>query len=204
MSNLRKRIAAEQQQDQNNVQPSEVQDQVQPTVQDPNQVEQPVQEAPVEETPVQEAPAQDEQENKEDNKSGVLADYGDDYTNQWGKVTPYHILFKDLGDEISRQTKDQAVDTCLRTISELSEKYNGDPDYTNPSPEAQAKFRNAINKGTRNGMDVLFKVKDFLLASEGMAVMSTLEDALKNPKVAKRVAGVFNALIAAHEKSKKK
>lgn len=148
---------------------------------------------------------QDQNQNQEEGtQAGVLSEYGEDYTNQWGKVTPYHVLFKDYGEEISTLTKDQAIDTCLRVIQELGDKFNGDPDYTNPSPEALAKFKNAISKGTRSGMDVLFKIKDFLLASEGLAVMSTLEDAFKNPKIAKKVAKVFDTLIAVHEASKKR
>jgi len=193
MSTLRKRflLAEDNKEVDPNAQPA------QPA--DPNA--QPAQGEPAAQPAAQpEAPAQPADTGE---SQGVLKDYPDGYTNQWGKVTPYHILFKSFGTEISNMTGPQAVDFCLEKINEFKTKYNGDTDYTNPSPDAVAKFKRAVSKA-RTGMDVMFKLKDFLLASEGQAVVATLEDAFANPKIAKAVASVFNTLIAAHEGLKKK
>jgi hypothetical protein len=188
MSKLRRRLLA------NNPEDKDVQDVVE------EQAEQPV-ENQEEQIPQQEQPV--EEQTQEQSTNSILDVYsGDKYLNQWGKVTPYHIIFNDYADEIANLNKQQAIETCISLIDELNAKYSGDPDYTNPSPQAVEKFKNAIRQ-SRDGMGVLFKVKDFLLASEGMSVTSSLEQVFTTPKIAKKINNVMSKLIEIHEKMKK-
>ncbi|MNR19346.1 hypothetical protein D3C85_1361330 [compost metagenome] len=173
-----------------------MQEPVQEEVQETKPVEEEVQEP---ETPE----VTDEKPVQESTERSVLKDYPDGYTNQWGKVTPYHILFKDYGTDISSMTGPQALELCLNTMDDLEEKYRGDHDYMNPSGDAISKFKKECTKA-KTGMDVMFTLKDFLLATEGQGTTASLSDAFANPKIAKRVANVFNTLITLHENSKKK
>ncbi|MNV23425.1 hypothetical protein D3C71_1144370 [compost metagenome] len=144
-----------------------------------------------------EEPAQESSEER-----SVLKDYPEGYANQWGKVTPYHILFKDYGAQLSSMNGPQALELCSNTFDDLAEKYRGDSNYMNPSHDAINKFKKSCVKAN-TGMDVMFKLKDFLLASEGQSTVATLEEAFANPKIAKKVAEVFNTLISVHDGLKK-
>lgn len=132
--------------------------------------------------------------------ASVLDTYGEDYANQYGKVTPYHILFKDFGDQIGSMRKEEALQLVTDKVNEFQSTFGGDPDYSNLSDDAVNKFLNACGQA-RDGMGILFKIKDFLLASEDMAVVSSLETILKHPKTATKVASIVNTMLKAHQAS---
>lgn len=123
--------------------------------------------------------------------------YGEDYTNQHGKITPYHILFKDFGDEIGSMKKDEAVQFVTDKINELQSNYNGDPNYIELIDEDVNTFL-ADCQQTRDGMGVLFVIKDYLIKTEDEGIVASLDVILKNPKTANKVASVINGLLKAH------
>lgn len=101
--------------------------------------------------------------------ANILENYDIGYTNRFGQVTPYHILFKDHGNEIASLNKEAAIEHCLDIINELTEQYGDDPDFYVISEEERQKFIEAMqDEEVDSGMDVLFVVKDFLLKSEGL------------------------------------
>lgn len=132
--------------------------------------------------------------------AGVLDTYNGDYVNQEGKVTPYHILFKDFGDQIGSMEKDEAVQFVVDKINELQVTYGGDPDYSELSDSDISYFVDTCN-GVRDGMGVLFKVKDFLLASENGDIVASINTILKHPKTATKVASIIGTMLKAHQAS---
>lgn len=103
--------------------------------------------------------------------AGVLEEYDSEYTNKYNQVTPYHILFKDHGNEIASLNVDGAIEHCFSTIEDLNEQYQEDEDFYTLSDEEKQKLRESLEDGEiDSGMDVLFVVKDFLLESEGLEV----------------------------------
>lgn len=129
--------------------------------------------------------------------AGVLDAYNDDYTNQDGKVTPYHILFKDFGDQIGSMEKDEAIQFSRDKINELQQTYSGDQDYIGLSDNEVDYFVDMCNE-TRDGMGVLFKIKDFLLASESGDIVASVNEILKHPKKATKVASIVGVMLKAH------
>lgn len=132
--------------------------------------------------------------------AGVLDTYSGDYVNQNGKVTPYHILFKDFGDQIGSMEKDEAVQFAVDKINELQATYGGDPDYEGLSDNEVSYFVDTCNE-VRDGMGVLFKIKDFLLASENGDIVASINTILKHPKTATKVASIIGTMLKAHHAS---
>lgn len=64
-----------------------------------------------------------------DTKKQAYHDYpSDDYKNQWGKVSPFNILFIDRINEIYSMTPDSAKNFIIQTIEDLNNKYGYDDD----------------------------------------------------------------------------
>lgn len=103
--------------------------------------------------------------------ANVLEQYNDEYTNKHNQVTPYHILFKDHGNEIAALEYDAAEEYCFNTIEELNMQYQYDENFYKVTEEEKQQLRNTfeINE-VDSGMDVLFIIKDFLLQTEGLEV----------------------------------
>lgn len=115
--------------------------------------------------------------------SSVLENYDAEYTNRFGQVTPYHILFKDHGNEIASLTKEAAIQHCLDIIDELTEQYRNDPDFYIIPEEERQKFIEAMqDEEVDSGIDVLFVVKDFLLKSEGLETKAKISRLKLNKK----------------------
>ncbi|MNJ90630.1 hypothetical protein D3C87_82640 [compost metagenome] len=96
-------------------------------------------------------------------------DMGPGYENSYGQVTPYHILFKDFGNNIAELPKDQSVQFCISKIKELNEKHGDDPQYMEMSDEELNNLKETLLSGDNDsGMDVLFAIKDKLLETEGV------------------------------------
>jgi hypothetical protein len=131
-------------------------------------------------------------------------EFGPNYKNQRGHVTGWHILFNDYADEIAGMNKQEAVDFVMSKLDEFEQTFAGDDTYSHlgqGNDQSYQKFQLAIqDPKVRNGMGVLFKIKDFLLGSEGLYASATLDELLSNPKTAKKAAHVFNTLIATHNK----
>lgn len=106
--------------------------------------------------------------------ANVIDEYDQDYADKYGKVTPYHILFKDYGDDIASLDVEAAIQFCIDKIDELNTQYADDPDYRVVGEEEKddllLNFRNEDND---SGMDVLFIIKDHLLETEGLEVNSS-------------------------------
>lgn len=103
--------------------------------------------------------------------ANALEEFDSEYTNKIGQITPYHILFKDHGNEIASLSVDGAIEHCFSTIEELNEQYQDDDSFYKLSDEEKEKLRQSFeNRETDSGMDVLFIIKDFLLESEGLEV----------------------------------
>lgn len=93
---------------------------------------------------------------------------GPGYENSYGQVTPYHILFKDFGNEIASLPKDQAVDFVVNKLRSLNDKYGSDPQYAKLTEEGIKDLKaELLGNQYNNGMDILFAIKDKLLDSEG-------------------------------------
>lgn len=96
-------------------------------------------------------------------------DMGPGYENSYGQVTPYHILFKDFGNNIAELPKDQSVQFCINKIKELNEKHGDDPEYTKMTDEEIVNLKDELlSESNDSGMDVLFAIKDKLLETEGV------------------------------------
>lgn len=106
--------------------------------------------------------------------ASAIDEYGQDYANKDEKVTPYHILFKNHGNEIASLDKEEAVQFCLDIISRLNSQYDGDVNYYEVSDEERGRLLQALeDEEVDSGMDVLFVIKDFLLQTEGLEVNSS-------------------------------
>lgn len=103
-------------------------------------------------------------------KQATIADeYGQEYSNQYGKVTPYHILFKDHGNEIAALSDEGAKQYCLDTIESLNEQYAHDDAFYKVIDQEKEDFIQSLNDDSiDSGMDILFIVKDYLLRTEGL------------------------------------
>lgn len=93
--------------------------------------------------------------------------YGPGYENTYGQVTPYHILFKDHGNEIAALPKDHAVQFVISKIKELNKQFQNDPEYARIPDEDLNGLKETLLQNNDSGMDVLFNIKDMLLESEG-------------------------------------
>lgn len=106
--------------------------------------------------------------------ANILEKYDSDYTNRFEQVTPYHILFKDHGNELSSLTKDGAIEHCYDLIRDLNEDYSEDQNYYKIDKEELEELKEALeDEKVDSGIDVLFVIKDFLLKSEGMEKMQS-------------------------------
>lgn len=101
-------------------------------------------------------------------KANLVDELGPGYENVYGQVTPFHILFKDHGNKIAELPKDQAVEYCINQIRDLNDKHGDDPGYANISDAELKDIREDLLANNDNGMDILFSIKDMLLATEGV------------------------------------
>lgn len=106
--------------------------------------------------------------------ANVLEQYNDEYTNKNNQVTPYHILFKDHGNEIAALESDAAKNYCISTIDELNMQYELDDNFYKVTEEEKQQLQQTFETNeVDSGMDVLFIIKDFLLQTEGLEVQAS-------------------------------
>jgi hypothetical protein len=96
-------------------------------------------------------------------------EFDEEYYNKFDQVTPYHVLFKDHGNEIASFDKDGAIEYTINKIREFNEQYREDESFYKVDDDEIDKFRLAVEQNEDDsGMDVLFTIKDFLLESQGL------------------------------------
>jgi len=103
--------------------------------------------------------------------ANTLDRYDEEYMNKNNQITPYHILFKDHGDEIASLDIDSAIRYCFETIESLNEQFGESNDFYKITDDKVEELKQYFNSSeASNGMDVLFAIKDFLLESEGLEI----------------------------------
>jgi hypothetical protein len=168
----------------------------QPQVEEPapaqeptQQPEQPTQEEPVQEQSVQEQPAQEEvqeqsveeqstEETEEPNEEYTDEDaekekeveYGEAYKGINGQITPWHILFKDLGNDIASLDDNGAVDYVVNFLYKFNEEHGRDKMYLEVDQPHIEHLKHELDNDPdiNSGMDVLYAIKEKLLESEGL------------------------------------
>ncbi|AEO93837.1 gp592 [Bacillus phage G] len=97
--------------------------------------------------------------------ANLSEELGEEYSTASGKVTPYHILFKDNGDEIASMDVEAAIQFCSTKIDDLNEQYKSDPSYYMIIDQEKEEFLQSL-RDCQNGMDVVFTIKDYLLRAD--------------------------------------
>lgn len=111
--------------------------------------------------------------------SGIEDEYADDYKDKVGRVTPYHILFKNFGDEIASLEGVAALDFIKEKILDFNEQYKEDENYYLVDESEIQRFELEFEREeVDSGMDALFLVKDFLLETEGLDKVSKIKSRL--------------------------
>ncbi|MDF2534134.1 MAG: hypothetical protein K0R18_291 [Bacillales bacterium] len=118
-------------------------------------------------------------------KSNITENKGPGYENSYGQVTPFHILFKDFGNEIAALPKEHAVEFVINKIRQLNQQNTNDPEYAKIPEENLKDLKDELlSADYDSGMDILFAIKDKLLEAEGAEAKEepVAEEATEQPE----------------------
>lgn len=127
---------------------------------------------------------------------------GENYKNQWGKVSPLNVLFVDRINELYAMDPQMAKDTIIQTMEDMNNKYGYDDDsYSYMSKEYINKTKASLSK-----LRSIDKVVEFLTNAyfKGMGMGSSKSYAsvtldLNNKKVLAMVLPILNKIAGKKE-----
>jgi len=104
-----------------------------------------------------------EVEQTEEAKSLVeeLSNYGDDYKDYSGRITPYHIFFNDFSDDIIDMDLQEAISFCIEKLVEIDEKYRDFPQYNRLTKESFEDFRKEIEESS-DSLEIIYLIKEMM------------------------------------------